>query len=86
MQVYDTIYGNFEIDGVLEELLQTEAMQRLKKIHQVGASFLVKPEWNITRYEHSIGVMLLVKMLGGVKRNKLQHCFTMYHILLFHTL
>ncbi|EEM15283.1 MULTISPECIES: HD domain-containing protein [Bacillus] len=65
MQVYDTIYGNFEIDGVLEELLQTEAMQRLKKIHQVGASFLVKPEWNITRYEHSIGVMLLVKMLGG---------------------
>ncbi|MDZ5607527.1 HD domain-containing protein [Bacillus pseudomycoides] len=65
MQIYDTIYGNFEIDGVLEELVRTKAMQRLKKIHQVGASFLVKPEWNVTRYEHSIGVMLLVKMLGG---------------------
>ncbi|WP_459499442.1 HD domain-containing protein [Bacillus sp. C1] len=65
MQIYDSIYGDFEIDGVLEELLQTEAMQRLKKVHQVGASFLVKPEWNVTRYEHSIGVMLLVKMLGG---------------------
>ncbi|KEK26183.1 HD domain-containing protein [Bacillus gaemokensis] len=65
MQIYDTIYGNFEIDGVLEELLQTEAMQRLKKVHQVGASFLVNPKWNVTRYEHSIGVMLLVKRLGG---------------------
>lgn len=65
MQIHDTIYGDFEIDGILEELVQTEAMQRLKKVHQVGASFLVNPKWNVTRFEHSIGVMLLVKMLGG---------------------
>ncbi|CAM4128821.1 hypothetical protein BAMA_22390 [Bacillus manliponensis] len=65
MKICDSIYGEYEIDGVLEELIQTKAMQRLKNIHQGGASFLVNPKWNVPRYEHSIGVMLLVKMLGG---------------------
>ena len=61
----DAIYGEHHIDGVLAELLQSKAVQRLKKIHQGGASFLVNPTWNVTRYEHSVGVMILVKMLGG---------------------
>ncbi|EOV9526306.1 HD domain-containing protein [Bacillus cytotoxicus] len=65
MQVHDTVYGTFEIGGILEELIETKAMQRLKKVHQAGASFLVNPNWNVTRFEHSVGVMLLVKMLGG---------------------
>lgn len=63
--INDTIYGEHHIDGVLAELLQSKAVQRLKKIHQGGASFLVNPTWNVTRYEHSVGVMILVKMLGG---------------------
>ncbi|MEH7017189.1 MULTISPECIES: HD domain-containing protein [Bacillus] len=65
MTIYDSIYGEHHMDGVLEELLQSKAVQRLKKIHQGGASFLVNPTWNVTRYEHSVGVMILVKMLGG---------------------
>lgn len=39
MKICDSIYGEYEIDGVLEELIQTKAMQRLKNIHQGGASF-----------------------------------------------
>ncbi|MGG2064415.1 HD domain-containing protein [Bacillus sp. S14(2024)] len=65
MTINDTIYGEHHIDGVLAELLQSKAVQRLKKVHQGGASFLVNPTWNVTRYEHSVGVMILVKMLGG---------------------
>ena len=36
-----------------------------KKIHQGGALFLVNPVINQTRFEHSVGVMLLIKKLGG---------------------
>ncbi|WP_069840404.1 HD domain-containing protein [Bacillus sp. F56] len=65
MEINDVIYGQHHIDGVLEELIKSAPMQRLKGIYQGGASFLVNRKWNVTRYEHSIGVMLLVKKLGG---------------------
>ncbi|MBD7944408.1 HD domain-containing protein [Psychrobacillus sp. Sa2BUA9] len=65
MLIVDSLYGEFYIDGVLEELINSKPVQRLKGIHQGGASYLVKKEWNVTRYEHSIGVMLLVKKIGG---------------------
>ncbi|MBM6839058.1 HD domain-containing protein, partial [Clostridium saudiense] len=34
-------------------------------IHQGGAIYLVNPNWNITRYEHSVGTMIFIKMIGG---------------------
>lgn len=65
MIIYDEIYGEFELDKVLEELILSEPVQRLKGIHQGGASYLVNKKWNVTRFDHSIGVMLLIKKLGG---------------------
>lgn len=65
MNISDPIYGEFIIDDVLEQLIHSKPIQRLKGIHQGGASYLVNPEWNVTRFEHSIGVMLLIKKLGG---------------------
>ncbi|MEY9972239.1 HD superfamily phosphohydrolase [Lysinibacillus sp. RC46] len=65
MIISDYLYGEFEIDDVLAELLLSRPVQRLKGIHQGGASYLVNSRWNVTRYEHSIGVMLLIKQLGG---------------------
>lgn len=65
MKYIDKIYGEFELSGVIEELINTSVFQRLKKIHQGGVIFLVKPKINQTRFEHSIGVMLLIKKLGG---------------------
>ncbi len=65
MLITDALYGSFEIDGVLEELILSEPVQRLKGIYQAGASFLVNSKWNISRFEHSIGVMLLIKKFGG---------------------
>jgi len=65
MIISDKLYGQFKIDRVLAELIASKPMQRLKGIHQGGASYLINENWNITRFEHSIGVMLLIKKLGG---------------------
>jgi len=65
MKYIDKIYGEFEITGVIEKLINTNVFQRLKNVHQGGAIFLVNPKMNQTRYEHSIGVMLLIKKMGG---------------------
>ncbi|MGX1983072.1 hypothetical protein EDD69_10861 [Thermolongibacillus altinsuensis] len=65
MKIRDIIYGDFTINGVLEELIMSKPVQRLKGIYQGGASYLVNEKWNVTRYEHSIGVMLLIRKLGG---------------------
>ena len=65
MRIMDSLYGNFFIDGILEELILSSPVQRLKGIYQGGASFLVNRKWNVTRYDHSIGVMLLIKKFGG---------------------
>jgi HD superfamily phosphohydrolase len=65
MNIIDSIYGDYLIDGILEELIFSNPVQRLKGIYQGGASYFVNEKWNVTRYEHSIGVMLLIKKLGG---------------------
>lgn len=65
MIIYDKIYGELEVDKVIEELILSEPVQRLKGIHQGGASYLVNEKWNETRFDHSVGVMLLIRKLGG---------------------
>ncbi|MFP7732181.1 HD domain-containing protein [Priestia aryabhattai] len=65
LTLYDELYGKFEADGVLLELIQSDPVQRLKGIYQGGASRFVNEKWNTTRYDHSIGVMMLVHRLGG---------------------
>lgn len=65
MKIKDSIYGTFEVEEVLEELMLCEAVQRLKGVYQGGASYIVNPEWDVTRYDHSVGVMLLIRKLGG---------------------
>lgn len=65
MIINDYIYGEYEIEKVLEELINTNEIQRLKGVYQGGASALVNEKWNVTRYEHSIGTMLLIRILKG---------------------
>ena len=65
MIIKDILYGEFQVEDIFEILINTKEIQRLKKIHQGGASFLVNPKLNITRYDHSIGTMLLIRLLGG---------------------
>jgi hypothetical protein len=63
--ILDVIYGEFKVDKVLEELILSKHVQRLKGVHQAGASYLMNEKWNVTRFDHSVGAMLLIKKLGG---------------------
>ncbi|EIT83662.1 metal-dependent phosphohydrolase [Fictibacillus macauensis ZFHKF-1] len=65
MIIHSALYGSFEVEPVLRDLINCEAVQRLKKVHQGGACYLVNDAWNVTRYEHSLGVMLLLRRAGA---------------------
>lgn len=66
MQLNNNIWGQNEVnDSILISLLTSDAVKRLKQVMQAGANFLINPNRNVTRYEHSEGVMLLIKRLGG---------------------
>ena len=66
MQFYDSVYGHVEVnEPLLLELIQSAPVQRLKGVHQGGAHYLVIPKDTITRYEHSVGVMLLLRRFGA---------------------
>ena len=67
IKVNDPIYGTVELPQIFEDLLQTKVLQRLRKIHHSGAIFLVNPDICHTRLEHSIGVMLLIRAVGGTE-------------------
>lgn len=66
MILEDKIYGRFEVkEPVLLELLKSPPVLRLKKISQYGIPNPYYHHKNYTRYEHSVGVMLLLRKLGA---------------------
>lgn len=65
MIYYDRLYGTIDIPAFLEPIIASNIFQRLRNVHQGGAIFLVDKKIDHTRFEHSIGVMYLVKYFGG---------------------
>jgi len=66
MRYLDAIYGEVDIEEpVLFDLMQTQAMQRLRGVLQHGITALIGITRPVTRFDHSLGVMLLVRRLGG---------------------
>ncbi|HEX6387644.1 MAG TPA: HD domain-containing protein [Anaerolineae bacterium] len=66
MVYHDSIYGPVKItEPVLLDLIEAEAVQRLRGVLQHGISGLIGVTSPITRFEHSVGAMLLVRRLGG---------------------
>jgi len=66
MIIKDPIYGKQKIEeGILKELVSSKELLRLKKIAQFGVPD--KYYWikGFSRYEHSVGVMLLLRILGA---------------------
>lgn len=62
MEVEDTVYGTKTIKKqVIKELIQTDPVQRLKDIQQAGPQKYFIDKEPVTRYEHSIGVFLLLR-------------------------
>ncbi len=72
MLIDDAVYGPHHIhEPLLIEALHSPALQRLQGIHQGGAAFLVRERRDTSRYEHSVGVMLLIRMAGGIIQEQL---------------
>lgn len=66
MQMKDSVYGQVEIEEpVLIDVMQSSAMQRLRGVLQHGISGLLGITSPISRYDHSVGAMLLVRRLGA---------------------
>ena len=67
VRITDIIYGSTEItEPVLIELLASKPVQRLKHINQHGPMKQAQPQrGTITRYDHSVGVMLLLRKHGA---------------------
>lgn len=66
MQYNDSIYGMVEIqESLLKDLMKSEALQRLKGISQHGITALIGITPPFSRFDHSVGAMLLVRRLGA---------------------
>lgn len=66
MDYLDAVYGSVTIsEPVLLELMASSAMQRLKGVLQHGITGLLGITNPVTRFDHSVGVMLLVRRLGA---------------------
>lgn len=62
----DRIYGSADItEPVLVDLIASAALQRLQGVLQHGVSALIGITRETSRFEHSMGVMLLVRRLGA---------------------
>lgn len=63
MRIEDSVYGTHEInEKVLIDLIESRPVQRLKEVHQAGPSpFFIEWKPYTTRYEHSIGVLILLR-------------------------
>jgi len=61
--IRDPIHGYIEIDDLAIAILETVELQRLRRIRQLGFSYLVYPGANHTRFEHSLGTYHLMNVL-----------------------
>jgi hypothetical protein len=71
MRWIDRVYGDVAIEepGILA-LIACPTFQRLRGVRQAGPSAFAFPFKTVTRYEHSLGVYLLLQRLGAGPREQ----------------
>lgn len=61
-----TPYGYFAAHPVIQELIDSPAMQRIKHVRQYGVvHYIVPQKFEYTRFDHSVGVWALLKAKGA---------------------
>jgi len=69
--INDPIYGFVKLDkGIITDLIDHPYFQRLRKISQLGLSYLVYPGAHHTRFHHAIGCIFLMNKAISQIRNK----------------
>jgi len=63
--IKDPVHGYVEADALALRLLDSEVIQRLRHVTQLGFANLVYPGANHTRFEHSLGTMHLAGLMAG---------------------
>jgi HD superfamily phosphohydrolase len=67
----DRVYGDVAIEEpAILDLIECPTFRRLKGVRQAGPSTLAYPFKSVTRYEHSLGVYLLLRRLGADRREQ----------------
>jgi uncharacterized protein len=67
----DRVYGSVAIDEpAVLDLIKCPTFQRLKGVRQAGPSALAFPFKDVTRFEHSLGVFILLRRLGADRREQ----------------
>lgn len=71
MVIRDVLYGDINIDDeIIESLIRTKEMQRLRGIKQLGLTYLIFPGAEHSRYTHCIGVYHLATRIVEVLEQK----------------
>ena len=67
MLIKDMLYGEVLInESIIKDLMNTKPFQRLKDINQYGGvNFVFPDKYQVTRFEHSIGVWHVLKTVGA---------------------
>lgn len=72
MRLFDIIWGETEIiDKEILAVIKHPAMQRIKKIWISSYGYMFNLQRNSTRFEHSVGVYLLLKQFKASKKEQL---------------
>lgn len=88
MKLHDIVWGDFEIyDPAILDILQNPSLLRLKEISQLGGpgEWTKLPDFSL--YEHSVGVMLLLRKLGASLEEQIagilheESCTALSHII-----
>jgi uncharacterized protein len=58
--IHDALWGTTKFFSWEIALIDTPLMQRLRRIHQIGLAYLIFPSATHTRFDHSLGVTILV--------------------------
>ena len=68
----DSIWGEIILSNLAVSIIDTRHFQHLHHIRQTGAAYKVFPSANTTRFEHSIGVYHITKMIEHlIKQSKI---------------
>ncbi len=69
--INDPVYGFINIPrGIIFDLIEHQYFQRLRRIKQLGLTYLVYPGATHTRFQHSIGAMHLMSLAIEVIKSK----------------